>query len=110
MFKVLALAFLPLIPMIIESVYFVLYGNAAWSSIWGNEVRVWGVILSPFSLLGIFLALGHAYKWLFVLPAFTFVVVVLNLVIFGVEPVPIMDQEELKLLDFWFEQWQYWEL
>ena len=104
------LAFIPLLPIIMESLYFTLYGHPIWSMKWGNEVRVWGAILSPLCLVAIYFAAKHRYKWLVVAPALIFAALVANPLLLGVEGVPLYDVEELDLLGFWTTQWESWSI
>lgn len=102
------LSFLPLAPMMIESLYYALYGNAMWSMKWGNEVRVWGAILSPLCLLAMYFAIKHRFKWLTLLPLLIFAALVASPILLGIDGQAMFDDEGLNLLGFWTEQWQAW--
>lgn len=108
MYKIFGFALLPLLPMIIESTYYALSKDPLWSMTWGNEVRAWGAILAPFALVGVFFAYKHAYKWIIAFPVFTFLVALLNPIVFGLEAESNLYSSDLELLDFWTEQWQSW--
>lgn len=102
------LAFLPLMPMVLESLHFFLYGNAMWSMKWGNEVRAWGAILSPLCLAATYFAARHRFKWLTVFPILIFLVLVMNPIVFGLQGEKMFDEESVDLLGFWTTQWQAW--
>ncbi len=105
---ILTLSLIPLIPLLIEMVHFLIYGGLGWQMIWGNEVVAWGAILSPTAILATWVSFKSNRKFLAFVCSVIFVSVAALPLFSGISASSKGDSQQLQLLSFWTVQWQSW--